>query len=441
MLKQLLKRGKLSRDSYSFLGYGARLGFGMLTFLVIVRMLSQEAFGVWVLYVTFGTIAEMARNGLIQNGVVKFFKEEDAPRSELVTAGLALSLSATLLFGLVVAALGYLLETYWSAPGLGTLCLWFIGLSLLQAGSRLLEGLFMADGNFRAIFWGKAAFGVTFFLSVLLPWLNGIALPLALIPAGQVLAALLELAVGLGLAKKLPRPGPLVGRRVFRLFRFGRYVMGTNLGSMIFNKVDVLLLGGLLGPAAVGLYNAASRVTNFVEVPLSSMSQVLYPDIAEEHARDTDGNIGRLYEKSIAKLLAVILPPGLLILCFPEMVIQLIAGAAYVPAADILRLLTLSILIKPWGRLFGITLDAIGQPELNFRVLAGSLVLNLVLNVLFIPIWGVEGVALATLITIAANALVGQWLLRRFFVINHLQAVRQTINIYSSFFKLKLLKP
>jgi lipopolysaccharide exporter len=68
---------------------------------------------------------------------------------------------------------------------------------------------------------------------------------------------------------------------VKKLFHYGKYVFGTNISSMIYTSIDQMMLGYLMPVSAVAIFNTANRVTNFVEVPLSSVAAIVFPQSAK----------------------------------------------------------------------------------------------------------------------------------------------------------------
>lgn len=50
------------------------------------------------------------------------------------------------------------------------------------------------------------------------------------------------------------------------LFRFGKFVLGTNLATMAYKSVDKMLLGILLNPVAVASYELAIRISNLGKI-------------------------------------------------------------------------------------------------------------------------------------------------------------------------------
>ena len=56
--------------AYTILQRSSMLLFGVGSFMLLVRMLSKEDFGVWSLFLSVATLFEVARNGLIQNALI-----------------------------------------------------------------------------------------------------------------------------------------------------------------------------------------------------------------------------------------------------------------------------------------------------------------------------------------------------------------------------------
>ena len=197
-----------------------------------------------------------------------------------------------------------------------------------------------------------------------------------------------------------------------KLLDYGRYGLGTNLFSMLFQRVDMLLLGAFVPAAGVALYTVATRLNGYLDLPLNSLGQAFFPKIAAEKHRE-GGDLPALLEKSTGLLLALALPSmlGMVLLATP--LVWLLAGKQYLAAAPLVQILALAAIVKPWGRMFGVTLDAIGAPQWNFRMMLASFFVTLALNALLIPRWGVYGAAAASGLSIFVTILAGQVLLQQ----------------------------
>lgn len=420
----------IKAGSYSLLGYAAQLGLAFVSFIVLVRLLPEYDFGVWVLFLTLTSFAEMGRSGLLQHAIIKFCLEEETAYGTILSTGLVVNTGCTVVLSGLLIVLAGPLSRWWSAPELTELIWWYLPWALIHGTARFLDFPHMVHHDFKGIFWSKAVNGFVFLLVILLCWYWG-EVSLYWLAVGQVAAGIPSLLVFLLYRRDYLRWGRFSRRWAEQLVQFGKYVLGTNISSMLFNKMDLMMVGFFLNPAAVAVYNVATRITNYLEVPMSGIAQVIYPKIALANSEGSYAEVGALYEKSVGVIFALVLPMVVLVLVMSEWIVVLVAGKAYASAAPLLDILVLAVMIKPWGRLFGITLDAIGKPHWNFLLLAISLVVNVTLNALFISWWGLPGAAVAALVTMILLVVGGQILLDRIIPISQGNILRQVWQVYT----------
>ncbi len=400
---------------YAMGGHIATLGFSFLSLTIIVRLLSQEDFGIWVLYLTLVSVAEMARMGFVQNGLVKYCADQPQSYRRILSSGFVLNLVIGSLMWAIILILSFPLGKLWSISILFDLVLWY-GCYMITFGSlRFMEYVQMANNDFKGVFIGNSIQGALFFGSMLYFWFTSIELSIHyLIPLQCIAAAGGLVFVAAYCAKKgYLRVGSFSSKWFFTLIHYGKYVFGTNISSMLLQRMDVIMIGYFINPVAVAYYNIAIKITNYLEIPLKGIAQVMFPKIAAANKREGIEGVGKLYERSIGLLEALEIPIFLLLFIFAEEIVYLIAGPLYAESVTILRILLLTAIIKPFGRMFGTTLDAIGKPQLNFRLLIYSLCVNGGLNVLMIPYWGTIGAAFATVLSILITTVWGQWVISR----------------------------
>jgi O-antigen/teichoic acid export membrane protein len=157
------------------------------------------------------------------------------------------------------------------------------------------------------------------------------------------------------------------------------------------------MLGSLVSTASVAIYNAASRITNLINVPSMSLSAVVFPQSARLMHTEGKEGVKILYEKSVGAILAIVFPAVLFVLLFPEFVITIIAGKSYLESVAILRITIFLSFLLPFAYQFGVTLISIGRPNLNFYFVGSFFVTNLVLNYFLISTYGIAGAAYGTL--------------------------------------------
>ncbi len=404
--------------------------FGFGGYFFMVRYFPKEEFGVWVLFVAITSIVEMSRSAFIQNAFVKMFNEPGTDQPALVTASLFLNFVSTLFFILVMILLNPLLNMFWHTHDMTQLILWYCFTSLVLVPFTQLNYVEQANHSFRGVFWSAVVrqgffFGVVVYVFFFVP-----GLPLSFYAILQSICALAGLAISWILSGKfMPAQLKFDWPLISRLFKFGKYILGTGITSSIGKSTDQIILGSI-SHSTVALYNSAIRVMNFIEIPSLSISNIVYPKIAQMAM--VEGKLGArdLYQKSVASIVGVILPLILFIFLFAQFVLLVTAGPAYVEAKTILRLLVVSAIFIPFNIQVGSAFEVIGKPQVSFYInLTGNLV-NLVLNLVLVPRYGAMGAAWSLVASTTSTFAICQILLRREIGVSITKVVEELLAFY-----------
>ncbi len=169
------------------------------------------------------------------------------------------------------------------------------------------------------------------------------------------------------------------------------------LGLMSFN-FDTLVIGPLLGPAAVGLYGAAYKpVIVALALPLSWFAG-LFPVLARSRG-ESPAAFDAVVAASVRLLAAIALPIGVGATFLAEPIVDLLFGEPYAASAPIFRLLAWSAVLTILRGTFRQSLAAVGRHDLDLRCAALATGANVVLTVALIPSLGLMGAALATVVS------------------------------------------
>lgn len=171
------------------------------------------------------------------------------------------------------------------------------------------------------------------------------------------------------------------------------------LSQIIYVNVDTTMLGVMKGDVEVGLYSTAVKIYNLVNMAVASVAQVVLSELSFQYSRtQRDYNrINHLLQYSARFIVTLGFPcvVGLNLLA-PE-IIEIIAGKEYAGSVPALHILTISLLFSYLGGFVGnIILTPQGKDKENLRICVISAVLNLVLNFIFIPKWGLYAAAATT---------------------------------------------
>ncbi len=189
--------------------------------------------------------------------------------------------------------------------------------------------------------------------------------------------------------------------------------LGASQALALLNyNFDAVLLGFLRGVRDVGFYNAAYRpVTVALAVPLTYF-QGLFPALSRTWAEGPE-RLRDLAERSLRLCAIVAVPLGIGGTLLAEPIIALLFGAQYAASALPLRLLVWSAALVILRGSYRHSLNAAGLQNLDLRCASVSCGLNVGLNVLLIPRYGMLGAAAATVFADAIWFVMAAWFFNR----------------------------
>lgn len=423
---------------------GCGLIFAFGTAALLLRGLTKEDFATWGIFLIAVYFIEMGRSGLIQNGLVRFLalhRDKKSDYAAISTASLALNACFSVLAALLLRfGTAWLAGTY-HTPGLTEVLPVYFATNFVMVLFYHFNYVQQANFEFRGIFWSTFFFRGGPFAWALFCRLSGWPLELPHL-AGAMLGGAVLGASGSWLYARpfLSHTARVELAWVKKLFAYGRYVLGTNLATMFYKNIDKLALGQLLGPVAFAVYDAAGKVTQMIETPSFSIAQIVFPQGAGRMQSEGAPGIKRLYERSVAAILALILPFIALVLLFAEPIIRVFAGDRYAASADVMRLTAFFGLFMPFAVQFGTILDSTGKPAVNFACTLSTALLNLGLSFWFVTRYGLFGAAFATLAAYAISFALMQYYLYKNFKINALRAFLYIPELYRLGWKLLTAK-
>ena len=395
----------LKSGSLSILNRTIIFSFGFATYFLLVRYFEKSDFGVYSIYLIIVTLVEMSRNGFVQNGYIKYAIDKKYDDNEVFTASFALTFVITLFMGLVLFAVSEPMAKFYESPALSFMIRVYCISSLLIIPLSQILFYFYSKVNYKVVsIISFFRFG-SYFCIVLVVFFGFENVSLETFSILHACSVLIGLVTSLFFLKLISVRIIRFNKRLFvELFNFGKYIFGVSITSIISKSIDQLMLGYFLSTEAVANYNVAVRFVNVIEVPLASISQLVYPRIAESvNSGNQEREQARMYEKSTGIILAAIAPIVMLLFLFPSFFITLVAGEKYLDAVIILQIFMIYNLIKPYASQAGTTLEILGKPQVGFYFLLPSTAINVILNYILIPIeaWygGMVGAAIATLVS------------------------------------------
>jgi O-antigen/teichoic acid export membrane protein len=169
------------------------------------------------------------------------------------------------------------------------------------------------------------------------------------------------------------------------------------VGSMyvVHNQTDTLMLGMLSGAEAVGLYTAANRGAAVLGFVIMAVAATFSPVFAGLHATGDRPALQRAVHQSCRWSVLLVLPGGL-VLALAAVPFLRLFGADFVSASLTLQVLTLGHMITATFGPVAILLIMAGHERITGLTVGLTAIMNVALNALLIPRFGIAGAALAT---------------------------------------------
>jgi O-antigen/teichoic acid export membrane protein len=170
----------------------------------------------------------------------------------------------------------------------------------------------------------------------------------------------------------------------------------AGLAGLITGWADTLMLGYFCTSSEVGIYNVAAPTAKILQIVPTAFALIFMPVVTELYARNREGELRGTYSSVTKWIFSLTLPAFLLMSLFSTRVIEIMFGSEYIVGATALSILAFVYFIYALAGLAGSLLITYGKTRIVMGcsfVGAGS---NFVLNFLLIPIYGVNGAAIAT---------------------------------------------
>ena len=169
-------------------------------------------------------------------------------------------------------------------------------------------------------------------------------------------------------------------------------------------NLDILMIGSLMGDFETGIYRAAVRGALLVSIANMVSLQVLGPMLSRALAqKDTAGAQRFLaYSALVSLVVAFTLCALLALAAHPFLALF---GPEFPEAATAMRILLAGMAVNVLAGGGGILLVMLNRETRVLMINLAGLALNIVLNYALIRLWGIEGAAAATSLTLAFVAL------------------------------------
>jgi O-antigen/teichoic acid export membrane protein len=383
--------------------FGAVLAFGFQTLLA--RLLGAEKTGIYFLAVTFTSIGMILSRFGLDNFLLRSIAKYPDPKNQVNVFAICQKSIQIVVFSSIICSILILLISDWISNEIFTqpqltnplriMALSILPGSLLALHSEMLRAIREIE---RSTF--VQVIGIPLFCLLLcspLIYFGSIEGATTTYVIASILIYLLSL--------KFWKNSTLFSEKVLlkdALKNFStRSIIQDSLPffwitslNLLMNSVDIILLGIWVDTKIVGIYGIITRISTLSTFVLVATNSVFAPEFALLYAQKDIISLEKLARKATGLMIILTLPIFILIFIFSSQILGLF-GKDYTIGASALIIVTIGQFINVATGSVGCLLMMTGHEKLMQYNVILSLALNLSLNVILIPKYGLMGASMS----------------------------------------------
>lgn len=371
---------------------------GFLRSITLARLLAPEDFGLFSMALTIVAAANaLTTIGLDRKIIANKFETRDELKVHLDTVWTA-ELIKSIAVALLVSLSAFPIARFYGQSQLKVIIPALACASLVQGFQNIGLVLLRKESSFGRIFWFDLATNV-----------GGVGLTVILAAVLQnvwalVIGMLLTSTIGTALSYVFHpyRPGVKFDRvALTQAWHFGKFAIIFAVASYVSNMADNIMVGRLLGTAALGNYSLAFNIASApIIIVIFSASAVLLPAYAEINLQNPT-MLGPAFTKAFNLTLIVMLMIAVPLFFFADEIVQLLFGARWTTTGSVLSILALVVPLRGLTLLTSTVFWSANRPREVAIVRTLDAIVFVILLYPLISSFGLQGVAWAGVIAYA----------------------------------------
>ncbi|HET7098954.1 MAG TPA: oligosaccharide flippase family protein [Patescibacteria group bacterium] len=331
------------KETLSGLGWMSALravvrGLAIIKIAILARILLPEQFGTYGIALLVLGLLEI----LTETGINVFLIQQKDGIEEYLDSAWVVSILRGIVISVIILVSVPFVVWFFGSPQVTHLLYLIAGVGFIRGFINPMAVEFQKKLQFKkeflfqsVLFLTDAIFAIT--ISVVTKSEIGLIW-------GMMAAAIVEVVLSFVVFKNRPRLILNFGK-VSKVVNAGKWVTGAGIFSYVFQNVDNIVVGKLLGTSFLGLYQQAYRIST---LPVSEVGQI-FNKVTFPVFVNIEGDRERLktaYKKTLLMIFGLVLPFGLIVTFFSHQIILLILGPNWLPAEPALKILAIFGVLK-----------------------------------------------------------------------------------------------
>ncbi|NAS32695.1 oligosaccharide flippase family protein [Flavobacteriaceae bacterium R38] len=418
----------------------ALLGFG--GFALLARSLNTNEFAQWVLFISGGSLVEMLRYGITNNGLVRFLSgATEENKGQLIGANVFISLVATLIIALLLIFVRLIFNDTITNSPYSLFFNWYPVLAFVNLPFNNALVVQQAKMKYDKILLIKALNSGLFFSFLVINYfflkrsILEIITVFLIVNTFTSLICIIKSWDGLKLIRQSNKT------TLKTLLNFGKYSTFTLIGTNLLRNADILIISiSPFGSDAVALFSIPLKLTEIQQIPLRSFTATAFPKMSKASLEGKIDSVKELFNSYSGALTYLFFAVSIVTFVFAKEFVILISGYQYldhtalgINIVTIVKILSVYGLLLPIDRMTGIGLDSINRPSVNALKVSIMLIANIIGDFIAIYVFkSIEMVAVSTLVFTSLGIVVGAYFLNKTFSISMLEIFKSGNIFYKS---------
>lgn len=186
-----------------------------------------------------------------------------------------------------------------------------------------------------------------------------------------------------------------------RVFQYGLPLLLTTASYFIYVQSAALLIGYFLDSAQVAFFNVPQALIQKLQLPATAIGSALGPLFGTLFNTCEKVKIERLFRYATKYIFLLYVPVTAALILLAEPIVLLLLGEEYRPAIAILKIYSPFLFFFSLSSVISPIFDYSGRARYRAALVLSSALLNVLISVIVIPLYGIKGAAWCSLGTYA----------------------------------------
>jgi len=375
-----------------------RLGIGLVVVMWLARYLGPEQFGqlnfVVALVAVFGVFATLGLKGIVVRDLL------DQPEEQKVILGSAflLKIIAALSVYLLLVVTIFIIKP---DDALSKTMVAILGLSIVFKSTEVVNFWFESQVKSKYAVWVEnSIFMAISLVKMIMLWQQVPLLAFIWVMLVESIAVGIVLLFVYAKVVLNPLNWQATKIRIKSLLHDSWPLIISSAAWIVYTRIDQIMIGQMLNDQALGYYSVAIKLSEMANIVPVIIAFSIIPAITA--LRKTNLALYRhRFQMTYDMVVGLMLLAAIVITLLSDFIITLLFGSAYADAAPVLTIHIWSSIFIAMATVSGKYLINEGLQKITMQRHLTGVVINIPLNYFLIPIYGIEGAAYASLLSLA----------------------------------------